>query len=34
MVTHDEDTAKFADRVEYLKDGTIVKTLKQRGAKK
>lgn len=25
MVTHDEDVAKHADRVEYLKDGQIVK---------
>ncbi len=25
MVTHDENTAKHADRVEYLKDGEIVK---------
>jgi len=24
MVTHDENTAKHADRVEYLKDGKIV----------
>lgn len=31
MVTHDEETAKFADRVEYLKDGKIEKTIKQRG---
>jgi putative ABC transport system ATP-binding protein len=29
MVTHDEDLAKEADRVEYLKDGKIVKTLKK-----
>jgi putative ABC transport system ATP-binding protein len=28
MVTHDEDVAKNADRIEYLKDGKIVKTLK------
>jgi putative ABC transport system ATP-binding protein len=29
MVTHDEDLAKEADRVEYLRDGKIVKTLKK-----
>jgi putative ABC transport system ATP-binding protein len=28
MVTHDEDVAKNADRIEYLKDGKIIKTLK------
>jgi len=28
MVTHDEDVAKNADRIEYLKDGKILKTLK------
>jgi putative ABC transport system ATP-binding protein len=28
MVTHDEDVAKKADRIEYLKDGKIVKSLK------
>ncbi|MFH0869837.1 MAG: ABC transporter ATP-binding protein [archaeon] len=28
MVTHDEDVAKNADRIEYLRDGKIVKTLK------
>jgi len=28
MVTHDEDVAKKADRIEYLKDGKIIKTLK------
>ncbi len=28
MVTHDEDTAKHADRVEFLKDGEITKTYK------
>ncbi|MBN2459040.1 ABC transporter ATP-binding protein [Candidatus Woesearchaeota archaeon] len=28
MVTHDEDVAKNADRIEYLKDGKIVKVLK------
>ena len=27
MVTHDKDLTKFADRVEFLKDGQIVKTL-------
>ncbi|MGM5481370.1 MAG: ABC transporter ATP-binding protein [Nanobdellota archaeon] len=26
MVTHDEEVAKFADRVEHLRDGQIVKT--------
>ncbi len=26
MVTHDPDVAKAADRVEYLKDGTIIKS--------
>ncbi len=26
MVTHDPNTAKFADRVEYLHDGVIIKT--------
>jgi putative ABC transport system ATP-binding protein len=30
MVTHDEDVAKNADRIEYLKDGKIIKTLKNR----
>lgn len=28
MVTHDEDVAKKADRIEYLRDGKIVKSLK------
>jgi putative ABC transport system ATP-binding protein len=28
MVTHDEDIAKNADRIEYLKDGSIIKTMK------
>lgn len=28
MVTHDPNLAKYADRVEFLKDGTIVKTTK------
>jgi putative ABC transport system ATP-binding protein len=28
MVTHNEDVAKKADRIEYLKDGKIVKSLK------
>lgn len=28
MVTHDDDLAQYADRIEYLKDGAIVKTLK------
>ncbi len=28
MVTHDEDIAKRADRIEYLLDGRVVKTLK------
>lgn len=28
MVTHDEEVAKHAERIEYLKDGTIVKTIK------
>jgi len=28
MVTHDEDIAKNADRIEYLRDGRILKTLK------
>jgi putative ABC transport system ATP-binding protein len=28
MVTHDKDVAKHADRIEYLKDGKIIKTLK------
>lgn len=27
MVTHDEDVAKHADRIEYLKDGVIVKSV-------
>lgn len=27
MVTHDSDTAKVAERIEYLKDGVIVKSL-------
>lgn len=26
MVTHDEDVAKHADRIEYLKDGVIIKS--------
>jgi putative ABC transport system ATP-binding protein len=30
MVTHDEDVAKNADRIEYLKDGKIIKTMKNR----
>jgi len=30
MVTHDEDIAKNADRIEYLKDGKIIKTIKKR----
>ncbi len=30
MVTHDEDVAKNADRIEYLRDGKIVKTIKKR----
>jgi len=30
MVTHDEDVAKNADRIEYLKDGKIIKTIKKR----
>ena len=29
MVTHDEDVAKHADRIEFLKDGTIIKTIKK-----
>lgn len=29
MVTHDDHLAKFADRIEYLKDGEIVKTLRK-----
>jgi putative ABC transport system ATP-binding protein len=29
MVTHDEDLAKEAARIEYLRDGKIVKTLKR-----
>lgn len=29
MVTHDPDTARFADRVEYLMDGEIVKSSKR-----
>jgi putative ABC transport system ATP-binding protein len=28
MVTHDEDVAKKADRIEYLRDGKIMKSLK------
>jgi len=28
MVTHDDDLAKYADRIAYLKDGMIVKNLK------
>ncbi|MBN2053258.1 ABC transporter ATP-binding protein [Candidatus Woesearchaeota archaeon] len=28
MVTHDEDVAKNAERIEYLKDGRIIKVLK------
>lgn len=30
MVTHDPDTARFADRVEYLKDGIFVSTDKEK----
>ncbi|MBD3209528.1 ABC transporter ATP-binding protein [Candidatus Woesearchaeota archaeon] len=30
MVTHDEDVAKHADRVEHLRDGAIVKTRKNK----
>ncbi len=30
MVTHDEDVAEHADRVEYLKDGKIVQSLKKK----
>ena len=33
MVTHDEDVAEHADRVEYLKDGEIVKSLKRKKVK-
>ena len=35
MVTHDEETAKVASRIEYLKDGTVIKSIKKRkqGAK-
>lgn len=29
MVTHDEDVAKNADRIEYLRDGKIIKTVKK-----
>ena len=28
MVTHDEDVAKKADRIEYLRDGKVVKSLR------
>ena len=28
MVTHDEDLAKYADRIEYLKDGKVIKSIK------
>ena len=31
MVTHDANVAKAAERIEYLKDGTIVKSIKNRG---
>ncbi|MGM5487425.1 MAG: ABC transporter ATP-binding protein [Nanobdellota archaeon] len=30
MVTHDPDTAKFANRVEYLHDGQIIKTRRKK----
>jgi putative ABC transport system ATP-binding protein len=30
MVTHDENVAKHADRIEYLKDGEIVKSLRKK----
>ena len=31
MVTHDENLAKYATRIEYLKDGKIVKSLRNGG---
>ena len=31
MVTHDENLAKNADRIEYLRDGQIIKSLKNGG---
>ncbi|MFC1723199.1 ABC transporter ATP-binding protein [Nanoarchaeota archaeon] len=34
MVTHDEDVAKHAQRVEFLKDGVIVRTIKGKAGKK
>ena len=33
MVTHDEHVAKNADRIEYLKDGKIIKTINIFGLK-
>ena len=30
MVTHDEEVAEHADRIEYLRDGEIVKSLKKK----
>ncbi|MFP4524470.1 MAG: ABC transporter ATP-binding protein [Candidatus Woesearchaeota archaeon] len=30
MVTHDEEVAKHADRIEFLRDGKIVKTMKNK----
>ena len=31
MVTHDADLAKHADRIEYLRDGVIIKSKKLKG---
>ena len=28
MVTHDQDLAKFADRIAFLKDGAIIRDTK------
>jgi putative ABC transport system ATP-binding protein len=34
MVTHDDKLAHYADRIEFLKDGVIVKSVESRGGKK
>jgi len=34
MVTHDDDLAHYAERIEYLKDGVVIKTKYNHGGKK